>query len=254
MQQVIFHWYSHFDVFASLMDSGETVLEREWFLACQQYHLEQAERHQDDISHRIEEAIANLRLITVDMSTLFAGRAKGSICYSDFVGENDALTRRISEWHSDMHPSLRDQAFAVTSFRGAPRLDPDDIVDPYSPGILFKGPIWTMNFVLLSWYTLDLMHRYQTALALQRQPPVELEHMALQTCQLFEAIEYYSDAPPGSTLTAAHASLAIASLFLPKDDRHITWARRKFAKVEQLGYVHSHFPHHLRFSLKPKTR
>ncbi|KAI9779235.1 MAG: hypothetical protein M1839_007487 [Geoglossum umbratile] len=238
VHQVIFRWYSCFDTSTNLVDGGETVLGREWFSACQQYHLEQAERHQDDISHKIEEAIANLRLITTDMSTLFANRARGSICYSDFVGENDALARRISEWQSDIHPSLRDQVYAITSFRGAPRLNLDDIVDPYTSSFLFKGPTWPMNFVLLSWYALDLMYRYQSALALQRQLPAEAEHTALQTCQLFEAIEYYPDAPPGSTLTAAHASLAVASLFLPKDDRHITWARRKFARVEQLGYIY----------------
>src|SRR5204863_10512 len=62
----------------------------------------------------------------------------------------------------------------------------------------------------------------------------------LQTCQLFEVIECYPEAPPGAALTAAHTSLAVASLFLPKDDRHITWARRKFARIEQLGYIHAY--------------
>jgi hypothetical protein len=138
-----------------------------------------------------------------------------------------------------MHPSLRDQTHAISSFGGAPGLDPDDIVDPYAPGILFKGPIWPMNFVLLNWYALAIVHRYQTALALQCQPPIEVERMALQTCQLAEAIEYYPEAPPGA-LTAAYISLPVASLFLPKDDQHIAWTLQKFARIEQLGYGHVH--------------
>jgi hypothetical protein len=139
-----------------------------------------------------------------------------------------------------MHPSLRDQAHAISSFDGAPGLDLDDIVDPYAPGILFRGPIWPMNFVLINWYALGIVHMYQTALALQCQPPTEVERMALQACQLAEAIEYYPEAPPGAALAAAHTSIATASLFLPKDERHITWALRKFAKIEQLGYGHAH--------------
>ncbi|KAH0544315.1 hypothetical protein FGG08_001578 [Glutinoglossum americanum] len=238
MRQVIFHWYSRFAVFAGLMSGRETVLGREWFSAAQQYYQEQVERYQDDVCHKIEEAIASLRLIAVDMSILFAKRAKESIRHDEFVGESDALLDRITGWRDNMHPSLRERAFAITSFNGAPGLDSDDIVDPYVPGILFGGPIWTMNFVLISWYTLGILHRYQTALALQRQLPAEVECMALQTCQLAEAIELYPESPPGAALAAAQTSLTIASLFLPMDDRHTTWALRKFSRIEQLGYTH----------------
>ncbi|KAI9865191.1 MAG: hypothetical protein M1813_002511 [Trichoglossum hirsutum] len=237
MRRVIFYWCSRFDIFASLLSGRETMLGREWYLACQQHHLEQTERCQVDINHKIAEAIANLRFIAMDMSVLFAKRVRKSICHDEFANESDTLARRISEWRSNMHPSLRDQACAIT-LDGPPGSDSDSIVDAHAPGILFESPLWPMNFALLGWYALDLAHRHQTALVLQRQPPVEAERMALEACQLIEAIECYPEAPPGAALVATHTSLAVASLFLLKDDRHIAWARRKFARIEQLGYIY----------------
>ncbi|KAH0556203.1 hypothetical protein GP486_005867 [Trichoglossum hirsutum] len=236
MCRVIFCWCGRFDIFTSLISGRETMLGREWFSVCQQYYRERAVMYQDDINHRIEEANASLRTIAIDMSILSAKRVRESIHHDEFMDESDALGRRILEWRSNMHPSLRDQAYAIT-LGGSPGPGSDSIADTYTPGTLFGGPLWPMNFALIGWYALILSHRHQTALALQRQPPVEDERMAFQVCQLTEAIECYPEALPGAAFYAAHTSVAVASLFLLKDDRHIAWARRKFAKIEQSGYI-----------------
>lgn len=74
----------------------------------------------------------------------------------------------------------------------------------------------------------------------RRPPPQEVVLQAYRTCQLFEAIELYPGAPPGAVIEA-RASFGIATLFLPKDERHITWFRHKFAKIETSGYVSNNF-------------
>lgn len=78
------------------------------------------------------------------------------------------------------------------------------------------------------------MHQYQTALTLKTQPSVELEKKAFATCQLYEALEYWPHSPPG-TILAIQASLGIACLFLPRDETHSMWARRKLATIESNG-------------------
>jgi hypothetical protein len=133
-----------------------------------------------------------------------------------------------------MDPALQDTRYLVTDFSGARPLDPDDIVDPYIAGTLYGGPLYVMNMATIDWYSIDLMHKYQTALTMKTQPSAELGMKAYATCQLYEAIEFYPQSPPGAVL-AIQASLGIALLFLPRDETHAMWARRKLATIEANG-------------------
>ncbi|KAI9839307.1 MAG: hypothetical protein M1819_003302 [Sarea resinae] len=230
-------WYARFDLFAGLMSGYETVLGREWFAAVHGHYSQQSRRYPENINLKIEERIANSRLMAVDMAHLFARKARGVISDDDFLRENEIWTQRFHHWYETLDPALIDPAYAVTDFSGARELDPDDIVNPYVPGILFRGHLWTMNLVLLDYYAVDVMHKYQTALVLKRPPPPELEPLSFKVCQLFEAIEFWPEAPPG-VLLATQASLGIATLFLPKDQRHTLWCRRKLATIELMGYIY----------------
>ena len=62
----------------------------------------------------------------------------------------------------------------------------------------------------------------------------EVEDHALAICQTFEAVEQWPKSPRGSLVTL-YAGLAVSALFLPRDARHETWLRRKFAKLETMG-------------------
>ena len=135
-----------------------------------------------------------------------------------------------------MDPVFRDPSYLVQSFEGKIKA-PEDIVDPYLPGGLYKGALFTFNFMLIDWHAIHLMHGYKTASMLKRPLPLELSKIALEICRLFEAIEFWPDSPPGSLLKA-QGSLGLAILVLPKDEKHVMWCRRKLAKVESLGYVH----------------
>ena len=240
LPRVILGWYMRFDVFVGLMGGFETVLSREWFSRSQEYFQQQVRRDAANLNAKIELAVAQLRLIAMDMSTLFAKIGKGEIGFEQFLGENQTIGRKLQEWKTKMDPALEDSRYLVTDFTGARPLDLNDIVNPYMPGKIYNGPLFVMNVCLIDWYSIDLMHRYQTALTTQTQPGPELGSMAYETCQLYEAIEYYPGSPPGVIL-ALQASLGIACLFLPRDDRHSMWARRKLAAIEANGSAASLF-------------
>jgi hypothetical protein len=234
--RMIFGWYARFDVFAGLMGGFETVLSREWFSGAQEYFTKQITEEPNNVNWKIEEAISCTRLIAMDMSILFAKKGKGEISHEQFLAENEVLSKRILDWRDKMDPALKDPQWRVTDFTGAPPFDPNDIVDPYIPGTLYHGPLWSMSKAMIDWYSIDLMHRYQTALTLGNQPSKELAMGAYASCQLFEAVQYWPGSPKGSII-ACQASLGIASLFLPRDKQHSMWCRRKLALIESLGLV-----------------
>lgn len=225
-----------FDIFASLLGGFATVLSRDWFSGAREYYARRALEEPDNIDWKIEESVAGLRLISMDMSILFAKKGKGELTNGQFLIKNDELDKQILDWKDRMDPALQDPLWQVNDFAGAPPLDPNDIVDPYIPGILYHGPLWSMNKCMIDWYSIDLMHKYQTALALQNQPSDELAIKAYASCQLFEAIELWPGSPKGSII-ACQASLGIAILFLPRDRIHTTWCQQKLATVESHGLV-----------------
>jgi len=237
MTRVILAWYMRFDVFAGLMAGFETVLSREWFSSAQEFFEQQASRDPANLKWKIERAFAQLRLVAMDMSGLFAKKGKGEISLEQFVVEHEKIGQRIKGYKSRMDPALQDPRFLITDFTGSRPPDPADIVNPYRPGTLYGGPLWVMNICTLDWYSIELMYMYQTALTMQMQPSAELGRKAFECCELFEAMEFSPQSPNGIILTC-QASLGIACLFLPRDQKHSMWARRKLATIESHGYIY----------------
>ena len=223
-----------FDVFASLMGGFETVLSREWFSESFIFFSNMAKTETDVIHWKIQAALAQTRLLATDMSLLFSRMGKGEISFAQFNQENEELGSRISDWKRRMDPALMDSRYAIVDIDYALPQDPNDIVNPYIPGVLFDGPLWAMNVARLDWHSVDLMHRYQTSMITKTQPDIEIVRGAYESCQLFEALELSPSSPPGIIL-ACQASLGISCLFLPRDDRHSMWARRKLALIERNG-------------------
>lgn len=174
MSRIILAWYSRFDVFAGLMGGFEMVLSREWFWCSEQFLLQQAACDPTNLNWKVEHSFAKIRRIAMDMSTVFAKIAKGETTIEQFVSENQAVGRMIAGWKTELDPALQDSRFLVTEYTNARPLGPDDIVDPFVPGTIYRGPLWVMNNALIDWYSIDLMHKYQTALTLGSQPGPEL--------------------------------------------------------------------------------
>ncbi|KAL8807789.1 MAG: hypothetical protein Q9182_000438 [Xanthomendoza sp. 2 TL-2023] len=237
LRRKILSWYTRFDLFAGFMSGYETILGREWAAVNENYLAEQAIQHPESIDCRIEAAVASHRVIALDMVMLFSKLPRGAITLEEFKLENEKIAMRIQDWKISLEPLLSDDRYLVESFAGAREREEDDIVDPYRPGGLYQGPLWTLNFLRMDYLGMDITHTYQTALMLQQSPPPGLVDMALEMCRLFEAIQYWRRSPPGAILSA-QAGLGIAVIFLPKTDRHISWCRRKLAAVESQGYTY----------------
>ena len=226
-------WYTRFDLFAGLMSGAAAVLSREWMAALEQFYATLSHQDPKNLDYTMEIHTACHRLIAIDMALIFAKLPRGEISISEFHRQNDLIAERIQSMKRQVE-RLHMPEYLVMSFEGAPERDPDDIVDPYVPGLLYKHPLWTLNFIRIDLCAIEALHRYQTALILQQQPPTDLQQLALEQCRLIEAVERWPGSPAGSFLLA-QAGLGLICLFLPKDEKHIMWCRRKVAKVENIG-------------------
>ena len=232
VRRKILAWYARFDLFAGLMSGGQTRLGREWFDANDRYYATVARNNPGNIDLKIEAYIASHRVVAMDMAVLFAKLPRGAISMEDFLKENKVIADHLANWSNELDPALLNDQYRVIDFNGKP--DPDDIVDPYQPGLLFRQPLWTVNYMIMDARAMNIMHQYQTAQLLQQTPPAHLAQLALEQCRSFEAIELWPESPPGAILPA-QAGLGLAALFLPKDDKHTMWCRQKLAKVESMG-------------------
>lgn len=232
----IISWYIRFDLFAGIMSGGETVLGREWFASCVDFYKRQARDRPHDLGAKFEEFFATSRLLATDVTLLFAAKTRNAIIDEQAAADTSNLMMQFDNFGHTIQNTYTDPSYFVKVFPDAPSPREDDITDFRDPDCLYGGDLFTMNFVLIDFWAIELMFKYQLALAQRQQPPPELTDIALRKCKMFEAIEYYDQGPPGAVL-GCQASLGIASLFLPKDSRHTDWCRRKFALIEQNGYV-----------------
>ncbi|KAF2489370.1 hypothetical protein BU16DRAFT_471850 [Lophium mytilinum] len=230
-------WYIRFDLFVGFQSNHETVLGRDWFDACHDYYVQRLRDTPNDLTMKYEERFSYSRLLATDTAILFAKKGKGVVGDEDFAAQFAEITSRYENYEKDIDPALLDPNAFITDFSGAPPRNPEDPVDPYAPNNIRGGELWTTNYLLLDFWAIDLMFKLQTSMALRLPFSEETVARAYKTCQIFEAIELYPHSPPGA-LIEAQASFGIATLFLPKDNRHITWLRHKLAKIEASGYIY----------------
>ncbi|KAJ8132814.1 hypothetical protein O1611_g809 [Lasiodiplodia mahajangana] len=230
-------WYIRFDVFVAMMGGFETALPREWFECAVKGSEKQVEDNPDDISWRIEVQATNLRLISMDMSLLYAKSARGEISDEVFIEEYDDISARLSDWKTGLDPTITDSNYLVTDFHYAQPLAEDDIVNPYSSGSLYRFPLFSTTILLLEWHSIIIMHKSrQEGYALEQEPSRELRKLALSACEIFETVRLWPETPTGATMTV-QACLALACLFIPREPRYHMWMRRRYASLEAAGYI-----------------
>ena len=234
LSRTLMDWYMRFDVFAGLLGGFQTVLSREWFTTGLEFYAQRSIDEPDVLDWKIHAHQWRYRLLAMDMSLLFARMGKGEISPKQFEIENTTLSRRFAEWNTHMDPALRDPRYLVHDFSNVPTPSDKDVVDPWQPGYFYDGPLYAMNIATLDWLSITTMHKYQTAQITQTAPGPELLEQALRSCQLYEAIEFWPQSPKG-TILSIQPSLGISLLFLPRDDKHAMWGRRKFASIEANG-------------------
>ncbi|KAL5412646.1 hypothetical protein PMIN03_004119 [Paraphaeosphaeria minitans] len=229
-------WYSRFDLFVGLQSGGEAILSRDWYVAVHEHFQKESATHPDHLGLRYDERFAYSRLVAKDSSDFFFKKGKGLISDADFVEELPKLGEKVLALETSIDPMLLDPNHKVHSLSGSP--EPDSVVNAFEPDLLFSGSRWTTNYLKLDMWGIIFMFSLSSAMALQKPFDPEIYKRALRSAQLFEAIRNYPEAPPGSIIEA-QASFAIATLFLPKDPKTVTWCRKTLAKVESAGYIYS---------------
>lgn len=227
-------WYIRFDLFVGFQSGGEAVLDREWYVAVHDYYSQKCRDNPDDLTLKYEERFAHSRLVAKDSSDLFSRKAKGLISDEAFMEQLPKLDERVRSLDKNIDPALLESQDKIESILGSP--DPDDIVNPYEPGILWEGPRWTSNYLLLDMYGIMLMYNISISMAMRKPFDPEIVQKAYRAVQVFEAVCAYPNAPPGAIIEA-QATCAIATIFLPKDAKTVNWCRRNFVKIESAGYV-----------------
>jgi hypothetical protein len=230
----IIAWYIRFDLFAGMMSGNETRLSREWFAACHDHYRRQAIDRPDDLVAQFENYFSTSRLLATDVALLFAAKVKEAISEEQFVSKVQELLASFTNFGRTLESAYTDPSNYVKDFPGAGAPNNEEITNFRDPYFLRTGELFTMNFVLLDFWAIDLMFKYNVTKARGMPPTAELTQIALQICKMFEAIQYSDQGPPG-VIIGCQASLGIASLFLPRNERHTTWCRRKYALVEQQG-------------------
>jgi hypothetical protein len=225
-------WYIRFDLFVGFQSGGEAVLGREWYEAVHECYVQKVRDSPDDIGMQYEECFAHSRLVAKDSNDLFARTGKGLIAPQDFMVQLPVMRARVDALKTDLKPSLTNSTHKVHDIPGT--RDPDDIVNPYEPDVIWGGPLWTSNYLHLDMWGILFMFHISCAMATKQPFEPELAKEAYKVVQVFEAMCAYPDAPPGALLEA-QVSFAIATLFLPKDQKTVQWVRRTFAKIEASG-------------------
>ncbi|UZP40857.1 hypothetical protein NXS19_008673 [Fusarium pseudograminearum] len=191
----------------------------------------------DEIHWKIDEWSAQLRLISYDMSILFARGSRGQISPEDFIKEHELINQRLIDWKEKRDPALQDPKYLVRDFPPPETLDPEDFVNPYTVGILYERPLFDVTVLCAEWNSIMIMHKCQSSGTRPDQLFADLNRHAYRTCQYFETLEFWPSTPRG-VLVLIQACIAIAALFCPQDARHHMWFRRKFALLETMGYIH----------------
>ena len=228
----IISWYIRFDLFAGMMSGGKTVLGREWFDACAEFYKRQARDKPNDFGARFEDMFATSRLIATDIALLLASKGTGEKSDEQFAYEVRALTDQMDNFGQQLDTAFTDPSCFVKTFPKAPPPSDDEITDFRDPNFCLAGELFSMNYILIDFWAMQLMFRLQLSTTLSTTP--ELEAIALKKCKMFEAVDYSGQGPPGAVL-GFQASLGIACLLLPKEQKYTDWARRKFALMEQHG-------------------
>ncbi|KAK0722226.1 hypothetical protein B0T26DRAFT_749650 [Lasiosphaeria miniovina] len=236
MGRMVLKWYARFDVFIGIMGSFETTLPREWFSASIEYYDGMAAVELENVSWKIDACASRLRLISMEMSLLFGKGAKQDVSEDEYVVEHQRLSVALDNWKENWDPALKDPDFLVTEFASNRTPDPNDIVSPFTPGVLFGPPLFASTILTCEWHSIALMLGSQAASEMTESSRASMMEHAYAICQICEAVEFWPLSPAGS-LIILHPCVAIAALFVKRDARHHMWIRKKLALLEVMGYI-----------------
>ncbi|KAJ4985884.1 C6 finger domain-containing protein [Stagonosporopsis vannaccii] len=228
-------WYTRFDLFVGLQSGGGAVLSRDWYDAVHECYVTKVRDNPKDMGYKYDERFAYSRIVAKDSSDLFSRMGKGLLSPQEFMEQLPLVQSRVDSLAKNIGPEFQDPAYKVENIPGRPGRD--DIVNAFEPNVIWADDLWTTNFLMLDFWSINFMFNISTSMAFKKPFGTELTALAFKSAQIFEAMCAYPKAPEG-TIIEAQVSFAIATLFLPKDPKTMQWCRRTFAKVESRGYIY----------------
>ncbi|KAL4871832.1 hypothetical protein BDV12DRAFT_163190 [Aspergillus spectabilis] len=230
----LFEWYARFDIVAGIVSGNEMVLGRDWYIAREEYDAREAASHPDDIEKQLALTSSINRRFGLEMASLYAKLSRGIIEFEGFLAENEQLGRTLERIGAILSRFATE--YVIESYPNQQPLTEVDIVDPYVPGGLHYGPLWDVNFAWIDYYSTKAMFKFQFLMATKQGSMEELMALSFEQVRLIETIQRWPDKEIGYTFGFKN-SIGMASMFLPRDNRHLMWSRRVFALLEQNGYV-----------------
>ncbi|KAI3127603.1 transcriptional regulator family: Fungal Specific TF [Penicillium roqueforti] len=233
----IFLWYARFDVVVGILSGTETVLGRDWYLAKEQHDAEQAAFYPDDPSKQLALVASINRRFGLDMASLYAKLSRGMLSMEQFAIQNDQL----GQWLEQAKTILRgfdDYEYKIQHYPQKQPLTEDDVIDPYVPGVLYRGPLWDFNYAWIDILATETMYKFQTMQVLQQPLLEDLQTLAKEQCRIIETMIRWPHKENGYCINFKN-SLGMLGMFLPTEHQHKyqMWARRTLALLEQHGYI-----------------
>lgn len=230
----IIAWYIRFDLFAGFMSGHESVLGREWHVACADFYARQARDKPKDLGSLFEEKFARSRLIAVDIAFLFSQKQQGITSDEDFGMGIMSTMSELDRMKEELESAFKDTRQFVKEFPNAPASVSDSVVDSTDANFLWAGELFPWNFILIDFWAIYLLFKSQVA---QFNPLIsgeEVLELAFKVGKMFEALQY-CDQDPTAMMLGAQASLGMAAACLPKDEKTVNWCRQKYATIESCG-------------------
>jgi hypothetical protein len=231
----ILKWYIHFDTYVGMLSDYASTIDRAYLEKAADFYAEAIKAQPDSVILRYEERSAWMRVITHDIFNIFSEMSRGQV---EDVAEFDrrvlAVQAKLDGWEAEFPFVLRDPAQLVTDFSGAPPPDPDDIFDPYEPGLIYGGEIFASNQFRLGIEGMRhmLAVRYAGWKGLPKPDGIEMADLMKR---VVNAVQYWPGSPAGALLSLkAYFSYAIL-LQPPATEKEVLWCRKKFAALECLG-------------------
>ncbi|UKZ73957.1 hypothetical protein TrVFT333_001611 [Trichoderma virens FT-333] len=95
---------------------------------------------------------------------------------------------------------------------------PDDIVNPYRPGLLYDHPLFNSTVITMEWHSIVIMHKTQSPNISPEQLFSELGGHAFTVCELFECLEHINPATRREKMAEIFGDPSCARWWLPNDE------------------------------------
>ena len=228
----LLHWYLRFDGSIAIMSSFPSSLPEEYLEVIKAYVRTQTARYPGEVKWLIAERTTQIRDIVRRQCALYSRRANGEISLTDYSIEHGQLKQVLVDYRMNWHPALTDPTYLVTDF-GDQTPNLDDIVNPFQAGILYDKPIFSTTTAASEWHSIMILHLVQSP-TLTKEVFDELTMHAYAVCRYYETLQFWPYTPKGA-MTQQHNVVHTAPMFLPKDEKHHWWVRRKSAYSESEG-------------------